>query len=172
MGEKTLILLRYLRTPLQKTWQLLQLMYAKRGCKVGHVVFEAGVRKVGPPRTHRPIALPGVPADAVKAEHAYTLRQLRILRGEHAAFPCTDVFRGIEAETSHVGKSTHVAAKVGGSKSMRGIFDYRQAKLAGAGVNLVHVARMTCVMYDSDVPNPAVGLLSGQSPSAGSPPAL
>src|SRR5260221_5641775 len=159
MGDKFLILLRYLPTPLQKTWQLLQLMYAKRGCKVGHVEFEAGVENVVPPRTIRPIALPGVPADAVKAQHAYTLPQLRILRGEHAAFPCTDVFRGLAPESSHVGKSTHVAAKVGGSKSMRGIFDYRQAKLAGAGVNLVHVAWMTCVMYGDDGPNPLVGLL-------------
>src|ERR1700682_2129352 len=128
-------------------------MYAKRGCNVGHFVFEAGVENVVPPRTLRPIALPRIPADAVKAQHAYTLRQLRILRGEHAAFPGADVLRGIEAETSHVAKSTHLAIKVSGSKSMRGIFDYRQAKLAGTGVNLVHVAGMACVMYGDDGPN-------------------
>src|SRR5882762_1269417 len=147
-------------------------MYAKCGCKVSHVVFEASVENVVPPRTIRPIALPGVPADAVKAQHAYTLRQLRILRGEHAAFPGADVFRGIEAETSHIGESTYVAAKVGGSESMRGIFDHRQAKLAGAGINLVHVAGMACVMYSDDGPNPLAGLLYVQTAIAGIPPAL
>src|SRR4029077_5167660 len=169
MGEQILIVFRYLRTPLQKKWQLPQLMYAKCGCKVGHVVFEASVENVVPPRTLRPIALPRIPADAVKAQHAYTLRQLRILRGEHAAFPGADVFRGIEAETSHVGESTHLAAKVGSSRGMGGIFDYRHAKFAGAGVNLVHVAWMACVMYGDDRPNPLVGLLQVQIPISGVP---
>src|SRR5258708_38243576 len=134
-------------------------MDAKSGRKVGHVVFEAGVENVIPPRTVRPIALPGIPADAVKAQSAYTLRHLWSLRGKTAAFPRADVLRGIKAETSHVAKSTHLAIKVSGSESMRGIFDYRQAKLAGAGVNLVHVAWMACVMYGDDGPNPLVGLL-------------
>src|SRR5690348_14489961 len=129
-------------------------MYAKGGGKVGHVVFEAGVENVVPPRTVRPITLPGIPADAVKAQHAYTLRQLRILRGEHAAFPCADVFRGIKAETSHVAKRAHLAAKVGSSESMRGIFDYRHAELAGTRVNLIHVAWMACIVHGNDGPDP------------------
>src|SRR5258708_19836728 len=97
-------------------------MDAKSGRKVGHVVFEAGVENVIPPRTVRPIALPGIPADAVKAQRAYTLRQLWILRGKHAAFPRADVLRGIKAETSHVAKSTHLAIKSNVSDSIRAIF--------------------------------------------------
>src|SRR4029077_3601226 len=75
-------------------------------------------------------------------------------------------------ETSHVSKSTYLASKVGGSESMRGIFDYLQAKLAGTGANLVHVAWMACVMYGDDGPNPLVGLLYVQTPIARIPPAL
>src|SRR5258708_9759640 len=147
-------------------------MDAKSGRKVGHVVFEAGVENVIPPRTVRPIALPGIPADAVKAQRAYTLRQLWILRGKHAAFPRADVLRGIKAETSHGVKSTQLGNKVRGAESMRGIFDYRQAKRGGGGVNLGHVAWMACVMYGNDGPNPLVSLLYVQTLITRIPPAL
>src|SRR6267143_4127835 len=108
----------------------------------------------------------------MKAQHAHTLRQLGILRGEHAAFPCADVFRGIEAEASHVAERAYLAAKVGSSKCMRGIFDYRHAELAGTGVNLVHVAWMACIVHGNDGPDSLVGLLCPQGAIARIPSAL
>src|SRR2546426_1156968 len=134
-------------------------MYAKGGGKIGHVVFEASVENVVPPRTILPIALPGVPADAMKAQHTQTLRQRGILRGEHPTFPCADVFRGIEAEASHVAKRTHLSATVGSSETVRGIFDYSHAELAGTRVDPVHVAWVPSIVHRNNGPNPLVGFL-------------
>src|SRR5437879_1634055 len=133
-------------------------MCADCSCKIGHVVFETGVENVVAPRTIWPITLPGIPADAVKAQDAYTLCQFGILRGEHASFPCADVFRGIEAETSHVGKRADPAAKVGSSESMGSIFNYGHAELARTGANPVHVAWMPGIMHRDNCPNPPIGL--------------
>src|SRR6267154_2530026 len=147
-------------------------MYAKSGGKIGHVVFEAGVENVVAPRTIRPIPLPGIPADAVKAQQTHPPRQFGILRGEHAAFPGADVFRGIEAETGHVAERAYLAAKVSGSESMRGIFDYRHAELAGTFANPVHVAWMARIMHRNNSPNPLVRLLCPQGAIARIPSAL
>src|SRR4029077_12884223 len=147
-------------------------MYPKASGKIGHVVFEAGVENVVSPRTVWPVAPPGIPADAVKAQHAYALRQLGILCGEHAAFPCADVFRGIKAETSHVAKRAHLSATIGGPESVRGIFDYGYAILAGTRVNLVHVARVPSIVHGNNGPDPLVRLLCPQGALARVPSAL
>src|SRR5690349_10656365 len=114
-------------------------MYAECSCKISHVVFEARLENVVAPRTIGPVSLPGIAADTVKAHHPYSLCQLGILCRQHAAFPRADVFRGIEAETSHVTKGAYLAAKVGGSESVCGVFNHSHAEFAGTGVNPVHV---------------------------------
>src|SRR5579883_1398371 len=70
---------------------LFELMDADGGLHVAEIVFEARLGDLVIPASLFAVAVPGVLADAMQAEHAHAVRQRGIVGGDHAAFAGGDV---------------------------------------------------------------------------------
>src|SRR4051794_32004120 len=115
-------------------------MYPERGLQIRHVVLVSWLRDFVVPRASARISLPGILAHAVKGQAAQPLGESGAVRCDHAAFPCRDVFRYIEAEYRNLAERADPAIAVLGTKRMRGILDDRKPVRVGDFKYCVHVA--------------------------------
>src|ERR1700738_902208 len=84
-----------------------QLGKTKRGLKIGQVVLVSGFENVVEPGSFRAITLPGVFADAMKAQNAHAFGELRVLRGGHSTFAGGKCFRCIEGKTGDIAERSN-----------------------------------------------------------------
>lgn len=103
--------------------RFLELDQADSGLKVGEIVLEACGLDVVTPRAFGGIALPGIAADAMEAEDAHTIGEVRIFGGDHAALAGSEGFCGVKGEASDVADSADGFAVVARGKRMSGVFD-------------------------------------------------
>src|SRR5262252_6772511 len=76
--------------------------------QVVHVVLEARAERLPVAIALTPVALPGIAADSVQAEHPDPLRELRIRGDDHAALSGGHVLGRIETESTDIAPRAHV----------------------------------------------------------------
>ncbi len=89
-----------------------KLRYAECRLNIGETVIEAEFPHLIVPAAVVPLQQSGIAGDAVSAEQAETLQQLRVVGGNHAAFSRGDMLHRMEGEHRAIGPFAVSAALV------------------------------------------------------------